>query len=459
MAKNYRPVALTSHLTKVFEKVVRNCLVSFLEKHNLFNSNQHGFRAGYSCLSQLLQHFDTVTKLLEEGQNVDVVYLDFSKAFDKIDHIIMLVKLAELGITGRLLQWIKQFLTNREQWVYLDVPQSRIEPVMSGVPQGSVLGPLLFLIMLSDIDKDVHSSFVSSFADDTRVLSGIGNNADVLRLQEDLDAIYRWSEANNAKFNSEKFECLRYGPNENIKSDTSYKSSCQDIITSKPSVRDLGVTMSADATFGEHISNITQSASLKCGWILRTFRTRDSLPMMALWKSLVLPILDYCSQLWCPSAAGVVQRIEKVQVSYLKKVAGLSGIDYWDQLSKLKLFSLQRRRERYRVIYIWKTLEGLVPNFGVQTAHNKRTGRHCVVPLIRPSATCRIRNLRYNSMGVHGPRLFNSLPISLRNKTNCTVDAFKSSLDRFLETIPDQPRVPGLIRYCVRSGNSLTDYE
>ena len=145
-------------------------------------------------------------------------------------------------------------------------------------------------------------------------------------------------------------------------------------------------------------------------------------------------------------------------MSYLNKIAGLSSLDYWEQLDKLKMYSLQRRRERYRVIYVWKILEGLVPNFGVKIAYNKRTGRHCTIPIIKPSASCRTRNLRYNSMAVHGPRLFNGLPVSLRNMTECSVDVFKRALDNFLETIPDQPRVPGLTKYCVRGGNSLTDY-
>ena len=223
-------------------------------------------------------------------------------------------------------------------------------------------------------------------------------------------------------------------------------------------VRDLGITLSDDATFSHHIANITLSASLKCGWILRTFKNREEGLMMTLWKSLVLPILDYCSQLWSPSTEGQIQKIEKVQVCYVRKIIGLSNLDYWQQLARLGLYSLQRRRERYRIIYIWKVLEEMVPNFGIIPKYNKRTGRYCMVPAIRSSATCRTQTIRFSSMGVNGPIAFNHLPVRLRNMSNCTVDAFKSALDKYLKTVPDQPRVPGLVRYCLKGGNSIIDY-
>ena len=161
LPKNYRPVALTSHLVKIFEKVLRNALVSFIERNNLLNPNQHGFRAGRSCLSQLLQHYDRIVKYMEDGKNIDVVYLDFSKAFDKLDFDITLNKLRSIGITGKLLRWIQNFITGRYQTVCVEGHLSGQKSVISGVPQGSVLGPLLFLILLGDIDCGVNHCSVS----------------------------------------------------------------------------------------------------------------------------------------------------------------------------------------------------------------------------------------------------------------------------------------------------------
>ena len=453
--KNYRPVALTSHLIKIFEKVIRKHLVKFIEGNNLLNPNQHGFRAGHSCLSQLLQHFDRITKLIEEGKNVDIIYLDFSKAFDKLDFQITLQKMLNMGITGKLLRWMESFLTDRKQCVALGGFKSKLDPVLSGVPQGSVVGPLLYLIMMGDIDENVRTAHVSSFADDTRVLAGISHPGDVDALQQDLGRIYQWSSDNNAVFNADKFECLRYGTNKAIIENTAYYSNNLATIKTHSSVKDLGVTMSSDATFAEHIFNVIGSANLKCAWVLRSFKTRDRTALVTLWKALVMPTLDYCSQLWCPNSPGLIQAVEKVQLNFLRKISGMGGLDYWDQLKSLNLYSLQRRRERYICIYVWKILEGIVPNFGVEVVCNKRTGRYCKVPHIRTTAPCRIRTIRYNSMGVNGPRVFNSLPLILRNTSGCSVGSFKRALDKHLSAVPDEPRVPGLIKHCSRGSNSL----
>ena len=189
-AKNYRPVVLTSHIIKVFEKVMRKKIIEFLKRTGKFNDSQHGFRSGRSTLSQLLAHFDRVIKCLEEGEDVNVVYLDFAKAFDKVDFSIILNKLKALGITGKLGRWIHCFLTGRTQRVVIDGISSSIKEVLSGVPQGSVLGPLLFLIMIGYIDESVLTAFLSGFADDTRVGHSIKCMEDIQNFQKDLDSIY-----------------------------------------------------------------------------------------------------------------------------------------------------------------------------------------------------------------------------------------------------------------------------
>ena len=160
-----------------------------MEENNLFNPGQHGFRLGRSCLSQLIAHCDHITRLLESGQNVDVIYIDFAKAFDKVDYLVTKKKLKGMGISGKLGRWLHAFLTNRKQAVVVNGAKSMPADVKSGVPQGSVLGPLLFLVLIGDIDREVATSFVSRFADDTRAVNGITTNADVCDLQVDIDAI------------------------------------------------------------------------------------------------------------------------------------------------------------------------------------------------------------------------------------------------------------------------------
>ena len=458
LAANYRPVTLTSHLIKVFEKVIRNHLVSFLEENNKFNPSQHGFRIGRSCLSQLLSHYDRIISLLEKGLNVDTIYLDFSKAFDKVDHSLVLKKLSILGIRGTILQWIESFLTNRTQRVLVNGFLSKPAPVISGVPQGSVIGPLLFLILIGDIDKDIASSFISSFADDTRLSRATSGVTDSSALQTDLEKVYLWAIDNNMTFNAKKFEALRYGADDVLKAVTSYTSPDGSIIPDKDHLRDLGVTMSADGSFTQHIHEMCQSARNMCSWILRTFQSRSSELMLTLWKSLVLPILDYCSQLWCPVKTGLIQEIEDIQKSFTRKIRCDKRGDYWERLNDLGLYSLQRRRERYRIIYTWKILENLVPNVGankIQSRTSIRNGRMCVVRLPLNSASSKVQGLVEASFAIHGGNLFNTLPKSIRNLTNVDLSIFKRKLDGYLSSIADEPQSPGYTNRRRAASNSL----
>ena len=458
LASNYRPIALTSHIIKVFEKVMRNHLVSFLDATDAFNVNQHGFRVGRSCLSQLLTHYDNIISLLEKGVNVDTVYLDFAKAFDKVDHSIVLKKLSLLGIRGNVLSWIKSFLTNRTQKVMVNGFLSEPAPVISGVPQGSVLGPLLFLILIGEIDRDIAESFISSFADDTRLSRAVSGVRDASALQTDLEKIYQWSIENNMMFNSKKFEVVRYGPDDVLKSTTSYTSSDGSIIPEKEHVRDLGVTMSNDGSFRQHITNMCTSARNMCSWILRTFQSRNADLMLTLWKSLVLPILDYCSQLWSPDKAGQIQEIEDIQKSFTRKIWNVNRGDYWERLESFKLYSLQRRRERYRIIYMWKILEGLVPNVGANKIVSRtsiRHGRVCEIPRISSNSPTKVQTLLEGSFCINGGKLFNAIPKSMRNLTDVDVTTFKKKLDEFLSSIADEPQSPGYTARRRADSNSL----
>ena len=461
LPKNYRPVALTSQLVKVFEKVVRAHIVSFMEHHQLFNSGQHGFRGGHSCLSQLLNHFDKVTSLLEQGKPVDVVYLDFAKAFDKVDIGITLSKLKSIGIRGQLGRWLTAFLTNRQQTVLVNGKKSAPQPVISGVPQGSVLGPLLFLVLIGDIDQDVSSSFLSSFADDTRVGRHIETEEDAQLLQADLNAVYEWARRNNMEFNSDKFEIIRYKvKSSTVQESTSYSSDMGSTIEEKTHLRDLGVTLSNDATFTKYISEKITSLKATTGWVLRTFRTRERQPMLTLWKQLILCHHDYCSQLWNPGKIGDIQALELVQRSYIRHIRGLQHLTYWEQLKKLGLYSLERRRERYIAIYIWRILEGHVPNFEttpISSQWHPRRGRECRVPRVLSTAPSHIQKIRYSSLMVMGPRIFNSLPQPIRNLTVCNVETFKARLDKYLASVSDEPSIPGYTQYRRCDTNSLLE--
>ena len=219
----------------------------------MMNQSPHGFTGGRSTITQLLQFYDSILTLLEEGKQVDVVYLDFAKAFDKVDHTILLNKLHAIGIRGKIYSWIEAFLTNRTQQVKVGDHLSDSVQVTSGIPQGSVLGPLLFIIMMLDIDKDLQDAFLSSFADDTRLCSGNRHNV----LQRELEKMYIWADNNNMEFNGNKFERLSYGPTSNTVQLITPKGTP---IAIKDNVKDLGVYMSSSAKFDHHITTIVKKA-------------------------------------------------------------------------------------------------------------------------------------------------------------------------------------------------------
>ena len=178
-----------------------------MESNNLYNSSQHGFRSGRSTVTQLLQFLDEIFFKLELGcQHVDIIYLDFTKAFNKVDHDILLYKMKQLRIEGKILNWTEAFLKRRVQQVKVEQALSSPTKVISGVPQGSVLGPLLFLIMLTDINDGISGAKVTSFADDTRLVKGIRNNNDQSEFQTELNKVYAWANENNMVFNDRKFE-------------------------------------------------------------------------------------------------------------------------------------------------------------------------------------------------------------------------------------------------------------
>jgi exonuclease III len=456
---NYRPIALTSHIVKVFEKVIAKSINRFLVDTNQTNDGQHGFRSGRSCLSQLLEHHDLIIKYLEKGSEVDVVYLDFAKAFDKVDHKILLTKLERYGIWGKLLTWIRSFLTERTQIVSVEGSFSGESRVVSGVPQGSVLGPLLFLIHLTDIDSNITSSTVSSFADDTRVLMEIKDPNDSNELQSDLDKLYAWATENNMFFNGCKFEVLHYSNTAVPEITRRYTSHDGKQIESKINLRDLGVKMNNTGDFSDHLIEIASKARKQMGWVLRTFKTRDTLPMLTLFRSLVVPLLEYCCQLWNPHKVGEIQRLEAVQRTFTSKITDVKHLNYWQRLKALKLYSLQRRRERYTILYVWKIIRGLVPNFrdpqtgGILVTDTGRRGKLCKILPLNSRSLARVQSLRENSFAVMGPRLFNCLPFELREANETSLESFKTKLDEFLLTVKDQPPLPHY--YQAAPGNSL----
>ena len=461
-AVNYRPVSLTSHLIKIFERVMRNHLVQYLEENSLLPDNQHGFRKNRSCLTQLIEHIDAVLKSLNDGNEVDVIYLDYSKAFDKVDHQILLAKLKMYGVTGKVYRWIESFLTNRKQAVVVDSKKTTFRDVKSGVPQSTVLGPVFFILYVIDMILEAKNSKALTFADDTKLMKIIVELLCSTLLQADLHSVTQWSIANNMLLHEDKFVVMNYCLNASKTlrelpftiEGRQYSTTDGKIMELSSVVRDLGVYLSDDCSWTYHINKMTSDARKIASWVLGAFRDRSILTMTTLFKSLVRSKLEYCCPLWNPARVTDIQTIENVQKQFTKKICGISQLDYWERLKRLKLLSLQRRRERYSIIHVWKLANGKAPNnIGMSFYSTPRLGIRAVIPTFNHRAQRSISTAYDNSFGIRAARLWNTLPKDVNSLT--TLESFKIALSDFIRQFPDKPPVTG---YTPPNNNSILDW-
>ena len=388
---------------------------------------------------------------LEKDQNADIIYLDFSKAFDKVDHKMLLHKLSKMGIRGKMYSWIERFLSDRSQQVVVNGAKSKPSSVISGVPQGTVLGPLLFVIYINDLVESVNNGKIKIFADDSKLQKNISSEEDREMLHKDLAVIIKWASCNYMELNESKFELIHHGYSDHLKHPYSLELGVK--ITSSDKVRDLGVMISSDLSWNSQYKNMIADAKKYAGWILRTFKSRNREVIMLLYNSFVRSRLEYCCPIWSPHYKKDIMAIEAIQRSMTAKINGLRDLNYWERLEKLDLYSLQRRRERYQIMYVWKILHNYAPN-DINMGF-KQSLRHGPVATCPPLTSSRqhVNTIRDNSFSCTGPRLFNLLPKHI--KLIDSMSKFKHSLDIFLKSFPDTPPTPG---YIAVNNNSLVDW-
>jgi len=361
---NYRPVSLTSVFSKVMERVIAGNLTEYLMVNGLINKQQHGFLRKRSTVTNLIETMHDWTLAVENKQSVACAYIDYSKAFDVVCHSKLMVKLASYGISGNLLSWMESFLEGRSQVTRVGSSISSAHNVTSGVVQGSCLGPLLFLLYINDITDSLPSSCICKlYADDLKLYTVISADVDASStLQSYLDAILEWSAAWQLTISYKKCAVMVAGCHRSDeKGDGVIAVSIgANKIATAGSVKDLGVHVQHDLRFATHVNAIVAKARARANLIHRCFISKEPETLMRAFTTYVRPILEYASVIWSSYRVGEIKKIESVQRTFTKRIAGLAGKPYDSRLLLLGVESLEARRLKQDLLYTYKILFGAV---------------------------------------------------------------------------------------------------
>lgn len=422
---NYRPISLTSVLSKLMESIVRDAIVQHLMNNNLITDDQHGFVPGRDCITQLLVCMEEWTKRLEYNRAFEVIYTDFSKAFDSVPHERLFVKLEAMGIRGDVLRWIKSFLRGRTQCVNVDGARSTWRDVLSGIPQGSVIGPILFVIFINDMPSHVKYNFCKLFADDCKLYGDV-KVLEENTVQMDLNSFENWSNSWQQPFNAKKCKVMHFGA-----SNPNYSYQLNGhVLEEIHSEKDLGVMVDDTLKFHKQTAAATKKVNQILGVLKRSYKTRDRQTIATLYQSMVRPHLEYGNKIWGPFYAQDKKDVESVQRRATKLIPELKEVHYLDRLQALNIPTLEYRRSRGDMIQCYKIFNGIVrmnvkEMFAIippaatrshTSGHDKR--------ILRQRATHRTRVNVFSNRVIAD---WNSLPRKVTEATS--TNAFKNKLD------------------------------
>ena len=421
---NYRPVSLTSVLLKVMERIVSRQMTSYLSDWALISPNQHGFFRRRSCTTNLLCFLEEVTKRIDRGEEVEVSYLDFRKAFDSVNHRLLIEKLRAYQINQTLVDWIAEFLKERSFYVEVEGQRSANGRIVSGVPQGSVLGPLLFLIYINDLTEVLENPHFM-FADDVKIVG----EARSTNIQGDLEKVSQWCEKWGLPLNGQK--CKQLAKVESNSSPRTLGDAAHQVeVQNTEEMKDLGVMITADFKPQLQCMEAAKRANRALSQLQRTVISRNRKILVPLYSSYVRPHLEYAIQAWHPTLMRDKGVLEKVQKRFTKMIPELRELPYEERLSSLNLFSLDRRRTRGDLIETFRILKGM-SDLGNVEMFQKNTDdrlRGHEWKLVKPRANTTMRANFFSHRVVNH---WNNLPASVVASTS--VRTFKLNLDAHWE--------------------------
>ena len=424
---------------------------------NHISPAQFGFLQHHSTLHQLLSFLHSIFDSFNNNAQTDVVYLDFKKAFDSVAHNELLVKLWCFGITGNIWNWFKAYLTSRKQCVHLNNVMSDLLPVISGVPQGSVLGPILFLVFVNDISDSALSSKVVLFADDTKCFKAVHSSLDSHSLQLDLHRLSLWSQRWKLYFNEQKCVSIRFCPGSPASITHAYYINGESVLL-QDKHRDLGIIMSSDLSWDAHYRHILSNAYKTLGLLRRVF-SNGHCPQnkRALYLSLVKSKLMYNSPIWRPHYIKDITVIEQIQRRATKYILRDYTSNYKTRLISLHLLPLMMQFELNDVMFFVSCFKYPTRAFDICeyiTFSNYSTRSSSGLKLKHSvSRTNPVRHFYFNRL----PRLWNSLLVMDLNRS---LSSIKKSLKQFfwhqfiLNFSSDNPCTYHFICPCAKCSNT-----
>ena len=415
--KNYRPISLLPSMSKILEKIVYKRLYNFLEKNDILTHNQFGFRQGHSTELAIIQLCNRIIESFVNKKHTIGVFMDLSKAFDTIDHSILLYKLKFYGVRGTALHWFEDYLSNRKQFVFFQSKNSHISNINCGVPQGSILGPLLFLIYVNDI---IHSSPVLSFtlfADDTNVLCTDTNpNTLEATLNNELINISQWFKCNKLSLNIEKtnFIHFRISRSNNVQCNINIENIP---LIEKKATKFLGITLESTLSWTEHIQKVHSYVSRNIGILYKLQDFLNEKSLFTLYNGLVLPHINYCNIIWGNCGQTKINSILLLQKKALRIVTHSPYRASTEPLfSNLKTLKINEIHTLQTGSFMFKYSHKLLPRTFHETFHQNSsihsypTRRSNDYHLENPKTTIAQRSVKH-----HGPDIWNSLPAQLKS--------------------------------------------
>ena len=415
------------------ESILKDHIVDYLTVNDIILKSQHGFMKKRSCLTNLLEYLENLSDLVDKGHSVDVVYLDFSKAFDKVPHERLAVMLQAHGIGGHILEWIKSWLRGRKQRVVLNGSFSRWIQVCSGVPQGSVLGPLLFIIFINLFDHEVGIlEILSKYADDTKVGGVVDEPEQIENLQIVLNRIMQWADSWQMVFNKEKCHVMHLGrKNPRHYYTMGGHAPGGQVLDKSKWEEDLGVIVSDDLKPSKQCLAASKKANSTLGRMARSFSYRSKDVWLRLYRIYVRPILEYAVQAWSPWLAKDIKVLEDVQRRAIRMTSGLKGKTYEERLLEVGMPTLQDRRIRGDAIQTWKTLNRHDDVDEKVWFERFADGQHRDTRL----STCELNlkpkcfnlDVRKNVFSARSVNIWNNIPVNTRKESSLNI--FKQKYD------------------------------